>query len=128
MSNASDVNETGMERISFGGISADQFDGVPALGDHFVMTVRCQVVSRTDRVMANEGVRHIVSVKVEDCVMGHSPLPEKPDQTTIDDIQVDNADDGTVRPEYGDYDPAANGYQPEPAGDTAHDNPFQVVP
>lgn len=97
-----------MERISFTGISSDQYDDVPKLGEVFVMTVRCRVVSRTERQMASEGVRHVASVKVEDAVMGRAELPAISEQLTIDQATDDGA-----HADYGDDIPTS-----------PHDNPF----
>ncbi len=94
MSNTNDVT---MERIVFTGMTADAFEGLPALGDDIVMTVRARVTGRTDRYMANEGVRHAATLKIEDCVIGRGELKPS-DQLTIDGV----GGDGGSRSEYGD--------------------------
>ena len=114
----SQATAPGMMRYAFSGLAPDQYEHIPAIGEHYVMTVTVQCVGHLEKATANEGIRRSAQLKVVNAVLGKKvAAPDQdPNQASIEDYD----DDGNSRPEFGDYDESEGDYRPdEPDGDWA---------
>ncbi|PTR42055.1 hypothetical protein C8K38_111224 [Rhodococcus sp. OK611] len=57
-------------RLQFSGLSAEDFEDVPEIGEERVYTIRARCQSHTEREMANEGTRKSVNMKVTRVLSG----------------------------------------------------------
>lgn len=51
-------------RLKFSGLSAEDFEDIPDIGEQRTYTVRAQCTAHTEQAMANEGTRKSVNMKV----------------------------------------------------------------
>lgn len=87
-------------RLQFSGLSAEDFDDVPEIGEQRTYTIIATCQSHTERAMANEGTRKSVNMKVVrvlsgvDHSIGDEPEPEPSlfDGDPSDDGDEDQAD------------------------------------
>lgn len=68
-------------RLQFSGLSSEDFEDVPEIGEERTYTIRARCQSHTEREMANEGTRKSVNMKVTRVLSGvSSKIDEEPDQ------------------------------------------------
>ncbi|NKU54963.1 hypothetical protein GS881_15555 [Rhodococcus hoagii] len=97
-------------RLQFSGLSAEDFEDVPEIGEQRTYTIIATCQSHTERAMANEGTRKSVNMKVVRVLSGvdksieepaadepslfDQPPADEPDEPEGDDEdQGDDADD-----------------------------------
>lgn len=97
-------------RLQFSGLSAEDFEDVPEIGEQRTYTIIATCQSHTERAMANEGTRKSVNMKVVRVLSGvdksieepaadepslfDQPPADEPDEPEGDDEdQGDEADD-----------------------------------
>ena len=87
-------------RLQFSGLSAEEFEDVPGIGDTRVYTVRTRCISHNEQEMAGEGIRKSSRMKIVQVLSGvdktiedlPAPEPSLFDQPT--EPNTDNGPDG----------------------------------
>lgn len=59
-------------RLKFSGISSEDFEDIPEIGESRVYTIRAQCTKHIEEQMANEGTRKIANMKIEKILTGVS--------------------------------------------------------
>lgn len=77
-------------RLQFSGLSAEDFEDVPEIGEQRTYTIIAACQSHTERAMANEGTRKSVNMKVVRVLSGvdstiEDPADEEPSLFDSDD-------------------------------------------
>ena len=100
-------------RLQFSGLSSEDFEDVPQIGEERTYTIIATCQSHTERAMANEGTRKSVNMKVVRVLSGvdHTIEDARDDEPNLFDSPADDDQD---------YD----GDEPETLGDIAQ----KVVP
>lgn len=57
-------------RLKFSGISSEDFEDIPEIGESRVYTIRAQCTKHIEEQMANEGTRKIANMKIEKILTG----------------------------------------------------------
>lgn len=102
-------------RLQFSGLSAEDFEDVPDIGEQRTYTILATCQSHTERAMANEGTRKSVNMKVVRVLSGvDKSITEetKPEPSLFDTPEAGGSDeDGEAgeRPETGDSDTESEG-------------------
>ena len=68
-------------RLQFSGLSSEEFEDVPAIGEQRTYTILATCQSHNERAMANEGTRKSVNMKVVRVLSGVTEkINEEPDE------------------------------------------------
>ena len=96
-------------RLKFTGISSEDFEDIPEIGEIRVFTIRAQCTKHIEEQMANEGTRKIANMKIERILVGVDKkiaddakvepslfdTPESGDDTESEDSDTDSDDPDT---------------------------------
>ena len=93
-------------RLQFSGLSSEDFEDIPEIGEARVYTIRATCQSHTERAMANEGIRKSVNMKVDRVLSGVTEkITEEPESepTLYDEPEPDDdesSEDGATVHEF----------------------------
>ncbi|MBM4592256.1 hypothetical protein LRM64_10140 [Prescottella equi] len=57
-------------RLKFSGISQEDFEDIPAIGETRTFTIRAQCTKHIEEQMANEGIRKVANMRISKIVSG----------------------------------------------------------
>ncbi|MBM4489452.1 hypothetical protein GS500_18095 [Rhodococcus hoagii] len=83
-------------RLQFSGLSAEDFEDVPEIGEQRTYTIIATCQSHTERAMANEGTRKSVNMKVVRVLSGVDKSIEEPaadEPSLFDQPPADQSDE-----------------------------------
>ncbi|MDI9901332.1 hypothetical protein QM716_15850 [Rhodococcus sp. IEGM 1409] len=83
-------------RLKFTGISSEDFEDIPDIGEIRVFTIRAQCTKHIEEQMANEGTRKIANMKIERILVGvDKKIAEetKPEPSLFDTPEAGGSDE-----------------------------------